>query len=95
MNIHPDKVPAHIALVTLDVELRSISLGHLLVLMRVVLVVRDCRIDIVVVVFLARSLVHDGRLADGVDQSDLDVPVLPVVELIQSRSNFFFRVAGF
>ena len=95
MNIYPDKVPASIALVTLDVELRSIALGHLLVLMRVVLVVRDCRIDIVVVVFLARSLVHDGRLTDGVDQSDLDVPVLPVVELIQSGSNFFLRVAGF
>ena len=52
--------------------------------MRVVLVVRDCRIDVIVVVFLPRSLVHNGRLPNGVDQSDLDILVLPVVELIKS-----------
>ena len=95
MDIHPDEVPTSIALVTLDVELSSVALGHFLVLVRVVLVVRDGRIDVVVVVFLARSLVHDGRLSDRVDQSDLDIPVLPVVELIQSGSNFFLRAAGF
>jgi hypothetical protein len=57
------------------------SLPNLLELVRVVFGVRDSSKDVIIIIFLTSSLVNDCRLSYSVYQCDLDVFVLPVVEL--------------
>jgi hypothetical protein len=84
-HIYSNKVPACVTFGTSDGELVVLALGHFFVLVRVGWGVGDGGKNIVVIVFLTGSLVHNGRFSDWIYQSNLNVLMLPVIKLIHSR----------